>query len=89
LSADKHGLRFNKRKNWVDNVFLKKYGLSKENMRLLGYAYLHAHLGLTAFEPAQHARLGAVTPVSRLIWATLWLCGGIIFLTICSLNCGP
>lgn len=37
----------------------------------------------------QEYKVGTATPVSRLIWATLWLCGGIIFLTICSLNCGP
>jgi hypothetical protein len=34
-------------------------------------------------------KVGTATPLSRLIWATLWLWGGIIFLTICSLNCGP
>ncbi len=33
-------------------------------MSLLGYAYLHAHLRLTAFEPVTHARLGAVTRVT-------------------------
>lgn len=33
-------------------------------MSLLGYSYLHAELGLTAFEPATHARLGAVTRVT-------------------------
>ena len=33
-------------------------------MSLLGYAYLHAHLKLTAFEPASYARLGAVTRVT-------------------------
>lgn len=33
-------------------------------MSLLGYAYLHAHLKLTAFEPATHAKLGAVTRVT-------------------------
>ena len=33
-------------------------------MSLLGYAYLHAHLGLTVFEPTTHARLGAVTRVT-------------------------
>ena len=52
------------RKNSLDNVFLRKSFLSKENMSLLGYAYLHAHLGLTVFEPTTHARLGAVTRVT-------------------------
>jgi hypothetical protein len=33
-------------------------------MSLLGYAYLHAHLKLTAFEPVTQARLGAVTRVT-------------------------
>lgn len=33
-------------------------------MSLLGYAYLHAHLKLTAFKPAKYARLGAVTRVT-------------------------
>jgi len=64
LSADKHGLRFHKRKIRLIMLFLRKYGISKENMSLLGYAYLHAHLRLTAFEPAQHARLGSVTRVT-------------------------
>jgi hypothetical protein len=48
------------RKNSVDNDFLRKSCVSKENMSLLGYAYLHAHLKLTGFEPVTHARLGAV-----------------------------
>jgi hypothetical protein len=28
-------------------------------------------------------------PLSRLFWATLWWWGGIIFVTVYSLNCGP
>ena len=33
-------------------------------MNLLGYAYLHAYLALTTFEPVNQARLGAVTRVT-------------------------
>ena len=33
-------------------------------MSLLGYAYLHAHLRLTAFEPPIQAKLGSVTRVT-------------------------
>ena len=34
-------------------------------MSILGYAQLHMQMGLTAFEPATHARLGAVTRVTE------------------------
>lgn len=33
-------------------------------MSMLGYAYLHSHLGLTAFDPSTYARRGAVTRVT-------------------------
>lgn len=34
-------------------------------MSFLGYSQLHKQMGLTTFEPAQHARLGAFTRVTK------------------------
>jgi hypothetical protein len=52
------------RKYLEDNDFLRKSFPQKENMSLLGYAYLHPHLELTAFDPSTYARQGAVTRVT-------------------------